>query len=358
MMSWNELFALANASGAMSEVEMRVLKKHGRPLLLVPKMQQLAARCLDLYPAQTSRARLAKAALRNLWRLGMLIKTEPAKLLISDADPFKNYLGTVAGSGGKVPSFGILAGNPAGGTQRFIILLFDDEGTPRAAVKAGSTQAARELVRKEEEFLSSVPAAVKGIPGVISKFHSESVDAFASDFISGESSFLSDQSGLEAVLTSWLNPERKMALGDFPELSAAIKGREGIANRQIVTAIQHGDFAPWNIKVSMNGQWTVLDWERGRLAGIPAWDWFHYLIQTNILVRRAPEEQILKEAEELFSSARFRAYAEKAQITKIEWLLLYAYLLYVVEVIKPAEGFEANRALLQAVTCRMSDSFL
>jgi hypothetical protein len=348
MMPWDELFGSERASGPAGQIEMRTLKKHGRPLLLVPTAARIAARCLDLYPAQTSRARLAKAVLRNLWRLGILVKAERTSLLISDSNPFKNYLSSVVKAAAKVPRFGILAGNPAGAGQRFVVVLFDDDDTPRSVVKAGLTQAARELIRKEAAFLAGVPSAIKGIPRVLSKFQTDSLEAFASDFVSGESPGLSDRETLAAVLTSWLNPERKLRLGEFPEIKN-VRDLGDNANRQIATAIQHGDFAPWNIKVAGDGAWTVLDWERGEMAGIPAWDWFHYEIQTRILVRKARTEELVGETEEHLSSGLFRAYAEKAQIIGLERLLLRGYLWHLVEVIRPAEGLERNRALLAAL---------
>ena len=77
----------------------------------------------------------------------------------------------------------------------------------------------------------------------------------------------------------------------------------------------HGDFAPWNIKVSRaDGSWLALDWERGQLAGIPGWDWFHYAIQTGILVEKLPPERVAQRLEELFNAPVFWTYAEAAGI--------------------------------------------
>src|SRR5437016_3478941 len=132
MMPWDELFGYASAPAAAEPLNMRVLRKQGRPLLLVPGEARLAVRCLDLYPAQTSRARMAKAALRHLWRLGIFVKAESYPLLLPRTDPFQNYFGSIVSPGSSLPQFGILAGNPAGGTQRFIILLFDSKAEPRS----------------------------------------------------------------------------------------------------------------------------------------------------------------------------------------------------------------------------------
>ena len=76
-----------------------------------------------------------------------------------------------------------------------------------------------------------------------------------------------------------------------------------LGRRSVHPAIHHGDFAPWNIKVSPAGAWTVLDWERGELTGIPGWDWFHYVIQSAILVGHLPTSALVQRVEE---SAWFR----------------------------------------------------
>src|SRR5438067_344567 len=99
MMPWDELFGSASAPAAAEPLKMRVLRKQSRPLLLVPGEARLAARCLDLYPAQTSRARMAKGILCRLWRLGIFVKAERYSLLLPRNDPFRNYLGSVVSPG-------------------------------------------------------------------------------------------------------------------------------------------------------------------------------------------------------------------------------------------------------------------
>jgi hypothetical protein len=126
--------------------------------------------------------------------------------------------------------------------------------------------------------------------------------------------------------------------------------------RTVHPAIHHGDFAPWNIKVSPAGAWTVLDWERGELAGIPGWDWFHYLIQTGILVGHLPTPTLVQRVESLLASDTFRQYATRSGIVGCERELVLAYLLHNVEVIKPSEGLTASADLLRALSARWARS--
>jgi hypothetical protein len=123
-------------------------------------------------------------------------------------------------------------------------------------------------------------------------------------------------------------------------------------DRKIHPAMHHGDFTPWNIKVSPAGVWTVLDWERGELTGIPGWDWFHYVIQNGILVGRLPSAALVQRVESLLSSDAFRQYATRGGIWGCERELVLAYLLHVVEVIKPSEGLVPTRELLKALAAR------
>ncbi len=106
------------------------------------------------------------------------------------------------------------------------------------------------------------------------------------------------EGALPPLLESWINPNRTIALSDTPDWARLEKACSGnnlfpaiaaqLRGRTIQSAIHHGDLAPWNIKVSPAGAWTVLDWERGELTGIPGWDWFHYVIQSAILVGHLP----------------------------------------------------------------------
>jgi hypothetical protein len=116
--------------------------------------------------------------------------------------------------------------------------------------------------------------------------------------------------------------------------------------------MHHGDFAPWNIKVSPAGAWTVLDWERGERTGFPGWDWFHYVIQSGILVGHLPTAVLIQRVESLLSSVAFREYATRGGIQGCERELVLAYLLHVVEVIKPSEGLTPTRELLEALAAR------
>jgi hypothetical protein len=350
---WDELFPPAE-SQSVSTSEMRLLRKNGRPLLLLPAKPKSGARCLELYPAQTYSARTAKGLLQRVVRLGWWPGMERVQLRISKEDAFGRFLLAASGvSSGDTPGLAILAGNPVGGTQRFIFLLFDAGEEPTATVKAGLTREARELIAREKGFLRAAPERTRGIPELRASFDSPRLNAFSMNFFRGGSPRFQDDAAVCDLLTAWINPERKVLLRDLAEwraLEKIVPARKLDAdNRLVHTTIQHGDFAPWNIKVSSEGAWTAVDWERGRLNGIPGWDWFHYVIQTRILVRKMSTDALIVSIETLLSSERFKAYAQKTEIAAAEKPLLLAYLHYMITEIKPAEGLQQTEALFNTL---------
>jgi len=355
MNPWDALFVCGDHSDTEQQLPMRLVRKHGRPLLIVPLANQVAARCLELFPAQTAKARLAKHILRLLWKSGLRTKMEPVRLPFDSHTKFSKYIATIAGhSTSNAPAkFGILLGNPAGDTQRFLVLVFNDGNLPVAVVKAGLTPGARSLVRAESEFLSRVSGNVPAIPRLISKFESSSLDAFSTDYCAGDSPRKADPRKISDLLTSWLNPREQRSMDQFPEIVAAKQffgqTKDSAGARMLKTCVQHGDFAPWNIKVSDQGAWTVLDWERGTFKGVPGWDWFHYEIQTAILVEKCATEELIRRIKQLIASEDFKKYAREAGIDGVEKPMLLAYLRNLVEVIKPAEGLTESQALLQAL---------
>ena len=254
--------------------------------------------------------------------------------------------------------FGILAGNPGAAGQRFILLVFGDAKTPAAIVKVGLDAEAKKLIEREAAFLESVPRGSRSIPAVRGQFEQPRLRGLAMRFVDGESPRALDESAIPDLLTAWLHPHHTLAIGltrTWWELEkncgvhpAFVALEKRLANRIVHPAIFHGDFAPWNIKVS-EGVWTVLDWERGELNGLPGYDWFHYIIQTRILVGKKSTTALVQELSSLLGSTAFQQYATRAGIAGVERELVVAYLLHHNEVIRPGEGRVRGRKLFNAL---------
>jgi hypothetical protein len=331
---------------------MAVFKKAGHPLLILPRgMPQMQA-AIDLYPAQTLRARGAKWIWRQSIRRRLPLWAEQDALSLDPQGPFLQFLNRVSkGSphtpAPELPDFAIMAGNPWVPGRRFQILVFSHDGKPAAVVKAGTQPAANELIAKEVSFLSSIPAELRAIPRVRHQFHERGIHAFATDFFPGHSPRAAQAGDVEPLLSSWLKAGRRIEVSElaaWQRLNQAstedplFKQLATLAGLRVQAAVFHGDFAPWNIKVSAPGVWTVLDWERGELNGPPAWDWFHFVLQPAMLVQRQPPARLASLAESLLVSSPFQAYAREAGLIgrEREWFL--AYSLYCRDVLRPAEG--------------------
>ena len=360
---WEDLFAVRAGEAGGVRVDMRVVAKHGRPFLLLPCQRRAAVVSLRLYPAQTPRARAARAILSGLLRAAAPFGAKRITFTVSADDPFAQFLSSLAGGPKRgLPMLGVLAGNPASDGQRFLLLVFDARQVPVAVVKAGLSERAKSLIEKEESFLAAVPPNTGGVPRLRAVFQYSRLRALALDFFAGDSPRPRDEGALPELLSSWVDPQRTIALdqsSDWVRLKSAAAANElfgllarRLRGRTFRAAIQHGDFAPWNVKVSSSGAWIVLDWERGELAGIPGWDWFHYVIQPAILVERLPAPDLVRRVEVLLASGAFRSYADRAGILGCERELVLAYLLHAAEVIKPSEGLVATRDLLRALAAR------
>ena len=103
MKFWEELFAPDSSSQAAAVVEMRLLRKKGRPLLLLPAQPRLAVQCLDLYPAQTKNARAAKGLLRQLVRFGWWLKMERSRFGLRRSNRLDDFFSGLRAYSEKIP---------------------------------------------------------------------------------------------------------------------------------------------------------------------------------------------------------------------------------------------------------------
>jgi hypothetical protein len=344
-------------------VKLRVVRRAGHPFLLLPRHPREAVAALNLYAPQTIRARLARALL--LWPIQLSVPFPGERICfdVSPKAPFVEFLSSLLDEV-KPLGFGILAGNPSSPGQRFLVLCFNAEHRPFAVVKTALTQRGHELIQHEESFLSAVPSRLqgRGIPAIQAIFDSEEIRAFATGFTAGRSPRGHDEMDLPLLLNSWVDSDREVALAEMPvwikleEACAAQRPFQaispGLRSRRVHPCVQHGDFVPWNIKISREGVWTVLDWERGELTGIPGWDWFHYVIQTGILVKHQTTTELVRRAENLLAADSFKDYASRSGISTIARELMLGYLFHLTEVIRPSEGLIQSRELLTALAER------
>jgi hypothetical protein len=79
--------------------------------------------------------------------------------------------------------------------------------------------------------------------------------------------------------------------------------------------IEHGDFAPWNIREQTSGELFVLDWDRADLHGVPWHDALHYCFQVETLVRRRPAATVIRRMKAVFAEPSAQCYATAVRPT-------------------------------------------
>lgn len=347
-LAWKSLFG-----GGSRDCEVRFLRKGGRPFLFLPAESAAACAALALYPAQRPAARLLKTLLAAglQWRLPFPLPSLP--LAVDPAAPFVRFMaGLVGQPPGTLPVWGMLAGNPNAPGQRLVFLVFDGDFKPRAVVKTGLGETARRLIAQEIGALAALPPGLAGAPGLLGQWGDGSAAALALPYVGGEAPLPQSIGPAAAILEDWLRHGSDAPLDSLPGWRAATASLPAsellplsTPHATVRAPVAHGDFAPWNIKVSPEtGGWTVLDWERGELCGVPGWDWFHFVLQPAVLVEKLDGPALAARAGELLASPEFRHYAEAAGIVGCERPLLLAYLAHCTEVIRQTEGASALAA--------------
>ena len=354
----------SDKSEECERIEFKILKRWNKPLLFFPKQTQLANDVLSLYPAQSFFGRSTKRLLSACAKFGIPLPLQPLDIKVTHDRGFAQFLCELEGVGNSLPEFAILAGNPKVKGRRYIVLTFTNTGKASHAVKVGLGPDAKALVAKEAEFLSAMVGKRVGIPELKGRFSSDSIEAFALDFFSGEmDEILSRELG--EMLERWIDQRMLMSLEGLPDwrkLDEACASRPSWAaltqtarTRVVRPVVSHGDLAPWNVRTStLDGSPVFLDWEHGELLGVPCWDWFHYVVQSSVLIHHHSAKDTMNELEELITSDAFEDYARETRVDGIEFILLLGYLVHAVVLQPQTEGTAEIRELLTIVQDRLS----
>ncbi len=340
----------------------RLVRRSGEPFLLLPFQSKAARRGLDLYPAQTRKARLLRGVLSSLLSVGLAPGAQPASVEVAPDSPLVRFL--CAGQRWADLQLAMLLGNPRAPGRRFVALIMDAQGTPLHIVKAGMNEQAVMLIQQEAAFLKSHSSERLHSPQLRGVLSDKTISAISLCYAAGQPPRAGSDTVLREILGGWLNSGTQLHFSTLPHAQQLLAST-GLAaaerrllarldSRPIASAIHHGDFAPWNIRAAAaSGRWTVLDWERGEPQGPPAWDWFHFRVQPAVLVERLQPEAVLARLESAIEQPIFQAYAKAACIEGLERELLLAYLLHAREVIRQTEGTETIRAMANLLASRL-----
>ena len=357
------LFQAEKPAAHLRPFSWHLIELRRRPFLLLPTTPASPRVGLALYSAHRRRAKILRAA------LPLVLKTPAAALFhritlqVDVGSEFVRFLSDQSGVPvDLLPVPAIKFGGMERGASRLVLLASDLTNRPLKVIKLGMDAIGRAGTEHEADLLAMLPANTLGCIRPTGRLTTPNLFSFATDFFAGESP--EDDLGMEILFHAWINPGPPVpleSLDTWRELDTDVAGaapaewqalRPTLAGRRLRTTLHHGDFAPWNIRAVNSRQLGAFDWERGRLQGIPAWDWFHFVVQTSILARRHSTERVAAELEELLASPRFQTYAEATGIRPILKPLVLAYLVHHLWVVKPRDGVARLQELSGLLSAR------
>jgi len=337
-----------------------VLKKEGHPILYLPEDRRMADATLRLYPAQRVFARSLVTLIRGFMRIGIPFPREGAYFPIDDDAAFPEFLKRVMPGSKTVPNFGILANRFKDSGRPHVLLLFDATDRPAVVVKVGTSKEARRLIRVEQELFFPERPHFPCLPEAVGWYEGEYASAIAYRYVEGANPRPPQYGEIGSLLNSWIEDDEASPLTELPvwlRLEVLLRDNPGLESIfevlqscPIKPVLAHGDFAPWNIRVSSSGansEWVVLDWEQATRRGVPGWDWIHFILQYNTLVRHLSPQATLSEIETLWKNPDFQTYSRRTGIETILKELTFVFLLYFLRYCNPRENAVATRTLLR-----------
>lgn len=358
-----ELFAVGNPGDRRLDFSWRLIRRKGRPFLLLPNSSADRSVSLELYSAQRRRAKVWRALLPLALHTPASVLFQKITFQADAGSDLVNFLSVQSGVPlEQLQAPAIKFGGLESQKSRLVLLLRDQTHRPVKVIKLGLNAEGRAATEREADLLAKLPADKLGCIRLTGRLTTDKISAFATAYYPGRSP--DDDAGLETLFHSWLNSDAPTAIEDLdswreletlvaaaaPEAWRAV--RPALAGRMVRATLYHGDFAPWNLRAINSQNLQAFDWERGNLRGLPGWDWFHFIVQTSTLARRHSVERVAAEVEQLLSSPRFEKYAAAAGISAIVKPLLLAYLLHHRWVVKPLEGGATMLALHELLATR------
>ena len=340
-----------------------ILPSLNDPRILAPlDSPQAAVAALDVYNPQRPLARIWKRAAELAFRTGLarwvFRDTVSIETLRADArlpeSLFSDYLESLLG---QPVTLGMTPGTP-GAHAKPVTRVADRDGCALAFVKTGWNHATATLVGNEIAVLkrlADVHFSTARVPAVkhagewrgFSMLVMDAVEARRSSaqITDAHLQFLAElhEATLDRQPLEWKAWSESIdgMLGHLQNaghhyFAHLMRRALHVANNRISqctipSSMRHGDFAPWNIREA-DGRLLVIDWESASEASLPAWDLFHFLVQTaNLIEGKRPVEIF----EQVFQPGSTRTLIERFFHTiRVDQLLIEPlFVAYLVEVL-------------------------
>ena len=325
-------FVLTNSAGYNNEVQHKTETfellpfKDGRGYLIPTSSRRVALSALNLYNPQHRKARLAKNILAVGLRAGVAGPFLQGVRLAVQSDVTASDRGRISLPdhimevlAEKQLSFAVSSGTP-GQHRKPVIQALARNGKIIGYIKVGWNKATNALVRNEAEMLtrlSGVNFNLLIIPSMIYAGWWNARFICIQSVPEGETE--SAPRKLTPLYTAVLKEMKAFHTCLLPLNESSFKVRfsqkmehirstyyrsvltrgihlveKRLGNLPLPFQFCHGDFTPWNASLH-NGKLYLFDWEYSNFEWLPGWDLFHFLLQTETLIRnRSPQEVYLK----------------------------------------------------------------
>jgi hypothetical protein len=183
----------------------------------------------------------------------------------------------------------------AGPAQKITVQVRDGGREVLGYLKYAEKEAARRRLAQEREMLANLPAGMAPKPlkfGELGDGEALLVTAMEGRALPTVLPPPEDLADLSAVLLH----DTRVPLEVHPWV-LSVRDHTGVrldpwlevlADRDWPIAVQHGDFAPWNLLRRPDGTLGAIDWEYGTREGFPYLDLAYYVLQTLALIYRQP----------------------------------------------------------------------
>jgi hypothetical protein len=262
---------------------------------------------LEMYPSFSTRARVYKSFASRMAALGWPGWSANSVCVSSKGLlPIEKLIQGITGE--KNPQFSLSLGT-ASLYRKLTVQVMRASGEILAYLKLPLTESSDHRIQNEARVIGALnsTAISNHVPRLLYFGKWKSVNLLVQSALAGESgpvrmgesheNFLGLMHGVNQVKQSGSSVVRKTAeagrglgaaLGSaWNDLAREVfrVTEEILGKREISCSLSHGDFTPWNTRVRENGL-SVVDWEMATWDAPSSWDRFHFLVQTQSLLRQ------------------------------------------------------------------------
>ncbi len=284
--------------GEPAELRVRIISQAGVPRWVLPDNARRAVTVLKSWKPYSAKSRLQWSAIVASCRLNALAALPGVgrEVLHCDLSYWRRWLPGFSDSW----AMAAYIGSPSP-TRKAILFFVDEDAGVQAVAKVPINPAARAAILNEANILTKLQSRLP-LPRVL--FLDEGEGIAAQSWVGGVN--VSRSFGAEhlKLLTCFASESTRIRLSDSREqledrvasvdssvdsslLSDALLSLE--VRDELRACVEHGDFAPWNLRRLADGRLALIDWEWAVEEGLPWQDVCRYFYMQDYLFRESAD---------------------------------------------------------------------